>query len=63
MIGKHLWKCGGGRNWRAKEERFCVKCGATVKLVSVPRGGGRIYCWMNKHGDVQPAGKMPRCEP
>ena len=63
MIGKHLWECGGGRNWRAGEERKCAKCQATVKFVTQPRKGSRVFCWMDRQGQVHPVGPMPKCEP
>lgn len=63
MIGKHLWKCGRGRHWNIREERKCLKCGATVKYVAQPRGGARVFCWMDRRGKVHPSGAMPTCNP
>ena len=60
MINKHLWKKRGP--WRAKEGRVCLKCGARVKLVAVPRSGSHVFLIVTKDGRVK-HGAMSRCEP
>ena len=60
MIAKHLWPTTGP--WRSKETRHCLKCGASVKLVAVPRGGSRVFVSKLRHG-TEVTGAMSRCEP
>ena len=60
MIGKHLWDHPGP--WRAGELRRCLKCLATVKLVTVPRFRSRIFCTMTRTGAIT-TGAMTRCRP
>lgn len=64
MLNKHMWERGAGQRWRSKEERRCLKCGSYVQLVAVPRGGSRLFAWMDRTGRVvHGAGKMPDCRP
>lgn len=59
MIGKHLWEKPGA--WRAGHERKCLKCGALVALVRVPRFRSRIFR-TTKAGKAT-VGGMSECKP